>query len=295
MKFKIRIKGLPVAVMLPVIVACTPQKIPQTNNFQAPSLSPEIIAGIEQQSNNSPLSVVIANDLSGSRADHRIASLTLEQLQPLIAYISKHGGEIAFLSICDDSNRAAIRVKIPSPPVITKDDFQLVSVPVPPDRDKINAFDYPQALKEFENEEAKSQAQQAENQKILADKQSKRDLRQKEANQKLGAFKTQLQPELNRDATCQLTDIYSVIDRANLVLNEEQIGWSQSPKKFALFVTDGLDTRELQPVELTKDAELLLVNGSGSSGVFAEGSYKQFESVPSAVRYLVHIAQSKES
>lgn len=177
----------------------------------------------------------------------------------------------------------------------TKDDFQLLVEPTAPNYDSLNAFEVGKARQNFDVKSVKYQAELAENDEILLEKQNQQEQWQATARQQIEEFKTQLEPKLNREANCQQTDIYSVITSTNLIFNEERVNWSQPPKKFALYVTDGLHDADGQPVKLTKDAELLLVNGSGSTGIFTEGTYKQFEGVPNAINYLTQSVHSKKS
>lgn len=294
MKFKISIKVLPV-VMLPIIVACNPQKISQSNNALSPSLSPEIITWLEQQPTKPPTFLVIAKDNSLSTIEHHTPPLTLEQLQPILANISTYGGEIAFLGICGDYSEPALRLELPSPPLSTKNDFQLLVEPNLPDYDSMNAFKVSEARERFDIESAEYRAGLAKNDEILLKKKQELKQWQASANQQVEEFKVDLEPKLNREANCQQTDIYSTITRTNLISNEERVNWSKSPKKYALYVTDGLHDADGQPVELTEDVELLLVNGSGSTGIFAERKHKQFESLSGAVNYLIQPTHSKKS
>lgn len=241
---------------------------------------------LEQQgSHPAPIRIVVAMDFTGSREKHRILSLTLEDLQPLFALLKKVGGEIAFLAICESSNRPALRLHLESPPRLNAQDFQRVAAPVPPDKNG-NPFQLEEQQKQYEKEfAAYNQIQLANQQKLEAHKQQLARW-QSAADTKIQQYQAQLKPLLSQPSNCQHTDIGGAVTRANLFLAEDTSTWSVPPKNYAVFITDGLDTVGQKPVAFNGETEVFLVNGSGSKGVLAQLPHKSFESPTAAFRYL---------
>ena len=116
---------------------------------------------------------------------------------------------------------------------------------------------------------------------------------QTQNKQKIERLKTQIKPLLEQPAKCQETDLKTAIAKVALIAQEPRV---VKGKQFALFVTDGIDdvfgTTKRPTAKLPEDMEVLLVNGTGSSGIFADISHKRFESVDSAVNYIIETMEN---
>ena len=86
---------------------------------------------------------------------------------------------------------------------------------------------------------------------------------------------------------CPTTDLWGAIARADLILAEPTTVWSVSPTKYALFITDGIDTVGQPEVTFTSELEVILINGSGNTGIFSRLPHSRFESTMSALDHIV--------
>ncbi len=234
-----------------------------------------------------PLAISIINDVTGSAPEHRIQPVTLDQLKPIFDHLKQHGGEVAFISICDDSNRPALRITLDEPPrQLSASDLINPQPPVSPDK-KGNPLKMTELVREYE---AKIPNYQKDlNQDLQTVEQHKEQIQkgQTESEQKLKQSEEQIKLLLSQTPNCQNTDIWGAVTRTNLFLNEDRSNWTHRPQRYAVFITDGLHNTSHQPVQIESKTEILLVNGSGSVGVFQNLDYKSFESAPAAFRYLI--------
>lgn len=249
----------------------------------------------EQPPVGHPTKIALIKDETLSTETNRIAQMTPDEVQPLFTPLKQNGGEIALIGLCDNSDRPALRVHIPSPPRLSPSDLQQVNKPTAPDTRGVSPFKLAEINAEHQSQQVRYQQQEQENQAVIQQHQEKLTQWQTDTEQKLQAFSTQLQPFLEKPATCQSSNVYSALGRADTFLNEVDGSWAKAPKNFALLVTDGLHNTDTPSVQMHSDAEILLVNGgSGEKGIFANFQHRSFEAVSAAVRYLVEASASQE-
>lgn len=239
-----------------------------------------------------PTRIALVKDETLSSETHRIPPMTLGGVQPLLDLLKQKGGEIALIGLCNTSNRPALRVHIDSPPRLSASDLQQTDRPTAPDTRGVSPFKLAEIKAEDQNKFARYQQLEQENQAVIQQHQEELTQWQADTEQKLETFSTQLKPLLEKPATCTSTNVWSALRRADTFLGEVDGGWAKPPKNFALLVTDGLHNTDTPSVQMQSDAEILLVNGSGESGIFVNFQHRSFEAVSAAVRYLVVEASS---
>ena len=160
-------------------------------------------------------------------------------------------------------------------------------LPVEP-KNQGNAFTYRKEKDRYKQELVEYETLRQNDLQILAAHNNSVQEWQSQSEGKIKEFlTTQLQPILAHPVNCGSSDIQGGINRAKLFLGESDLTWRQTPREFAVFITDGLDNVGIQPAEFKNNAEVLLVNGAGSKGIFENIEHKAFESVPAAFQYLV--------
>lgn len=232
-----------------------------------------------------PIKVAIAIDLSGSIHSHRIALPQVEHLQPIFELLGEAGGELAIGLICDDSNQPLVRVRIDEPPRIALDAIAISSPPEAPDPNT-NPFDFVELHKAYLEELAKYQEETAEIGRHLDEQKKVVRQHQEHVENVLSIAQKKIEPLLAQEARCQETDLWGAVQRINIFLAEDDSDWSQPPKSYAIFVTDGLDTQQNTTTNIAPQTEILVVNGSGSVGIFAAIPHKSFEAFSSALNYV---------
>ncbi|MFM6121686.1 MAG: hypothetical protein ACKPEO_21510 [Sphaerospermopsis kisseleviana] len=221
-----------------------------------------------------PSIVNVGIDQSGSMQTARVAHAKLADVELVLNSLSRTGGTFAMSAICDRSDRPLIRETFPEPPRL-----DVTSIPAPPQRletGRGSPFKHQKQLKEYHKEaETYPQKITVIDQKLDTYKQQ---LEQYYTNnqQRINSLKPQIQTVLNQPRTCQATDIQKAVERANWLFNEPNT-LSQTPRKYAVFITDGLDTFFTNPAQLKAD-QVVLVNGSSNVGVFQSIQHQRFES-----------------
>lgn len=236
-----------------------------------------------------PVKIGAMLDKSGSASWTRVEQPRVKDFQKLLPLLLENGGELAVGVICDNSNRSLVRVRIEPRPVLVASGFHNPQMPQSPE-DGGNAFELQEIRQEYKQELA------AYNEQLEADRQTLENYRQKlqgwesESEERIKGFVPQLEPLLERPVDCQGTDIWGAIARTNLFLNENDAVWPQSPRRFAVFITDGIHEAEGKKTTVDGGTEVLLINGSASAGVFKNLKHQAFESVSSAFLYLTETA-----
>lgn len=279
-------------------VACNPQSdvtVQEVKTTEIISESTPVEQLIAQQPPvGHPTKIALIKDETLSTESHRIAPMTLGEIQPLLDLLEQNGGEIALIGLCENSDRPALRVHIPSPPRLSPSDLKQTDRPTAPDTRGVSPFKLAEINAQHQSQQVRYQQLQQENQAVIQQHQQALTQWQADTEQKLEAFSTQLKPLLGKPATCQSTNVWSALGRADTFLNEVG-GWTYPPRNFALLVTDGLHNTNTPSVQMRSDAEILLINGSGESGIFANFQHRSFEAVSAAVRYLIVEASSQEA
>ena len=246
----------------------------------------EVAKAIAQQPTKiPPASIGIFVDLSGSMTSARVAPLKLEYLQDVFKALQEAGGTIAFGAICDRSNRPLARITFPQPPRLEINQFNNPVKPEDPDSKRGNPFKKKKAKAEYEQHLQAYEQQAAQDRQTLANFQQRIATLKTENQAQIATIKPQVVAMLDRPRNCQSTDIQSAIQRANLLFQEPSTGFDQAPRRFAVFITDGLDTFSAKPARLNADT-VLLVNGTPGVGIFQTIPHTRYESPQGAVNYL---------
>ncbi|MGB3514151.1 MAG: hypothetical protein WBA93_34075 [Microcoleaceae cyanobacterium] len=246
----------------------------------------EVKTALQNQPQSPPVKIVIMTDKTGSVNWSRIEQPQLQDFQ-LLSPLLKNGGELAVGTFCYDSNRPLARVRVEQQPGLVKAGFNHPVAPVEP-KNQGNAFTYRKQKDEYKQKLAEYETLRQNDLQTLANYNNSVQQWQSQSEVKINQFMTtQLQPVLAHPVNCGSSDIQGGINRAELFLAESDATWRQTPQQFAVFITDGLDNVGIQPAEFKSNAEVLLVNGAGSKGIFEQIEHKAFESLPAAFQYLV--------
>ncbi len=247
----------------------------------------EVKTALQNQPQLPPIKMVIITDKTGSADWSRILQPQPQDFQSLLPLLRINGGELAIGNFCDDSNRPLERVRVEQQPLLEKAVFNHPVLPVEP-KNQGNAFTYRKEKDRYKQELVEYESRRQNDLQILAAHNNSVQEWQSQSEEKIKEFmKTQLQPILAHPVNCGSSDIQGGINRAKLFLGESDLTWRQTPREFAVFITDGLDNVGIQPAEFKNNAEVLLVNGAGSKGIFENIEHKAFESVPAAFQYLL--------
>jgi len=278
------------AILASLLVSCAGKvdsKAPSHNT--SPTISEpstEVKKALANQPQSPPVKMVIITDKTGSADWSRIEQPELKDFQSLLLLLKKNGGELAVGNFCDDSNLALARLRVEQQPVLEKAVFNHPVPPVKP-TNQGNAFQYRKDMDEYKENFAEYETLHQQDLQILAEYNNSVQEWQTQSEEKIKEFMTgQLQPILARPVDCGMSDIQGGINRAKLFLAESDATWRQTPEKFAVFITDGLDNVGMEAAEFDTDAEVLLVNGAASKGIFDNIEHQAFESVPAAFQYL---------
>jgi hypothetical protein len=106
-------------------------------------------------------------------------------------------------------------------------------------------------------------------------------------DQKMAAFQDRLAMLLKSPADAGRTDVWSAVRRAEAFQAEPDDCWRSTPIKYTVLVTDGEDNVRRKNVEIRSGSKILVVNGAGTPGCLENLQPDRFESVPSAVQYIV--------
>ena len=236
-----------------------------------------------------PFKVVMLLDFSGSSSEHRIQMPSAETLQPLLEAIAAGGGVMALGGICNDSNQPFTRLAIAEPPKFAAEKLHNPTPPSPVDETAVNPLRLPEKQREFDLALAEYNQRKAEDEALIGQHQQAMEAHQSAVQAEIAAFSDAIAPLLTRPVDCGHTDLWGGLQRADLLLSEDSSIWSTSPDTYLLVVSDGLDTRGKAAVTLTSSPEVLLINGSGSVGIFADLEHKAFESVDAAIAHLASV------
>lgn len=234
-----------------------------------------------------PSQVVLHVDQSGSINLARVAPMSYSDVEPVLKALSETGGTFAMGAICDRSNRPLVRTTFPEAPRMN-----LNSIPTPPDSPDTtrgNPYKNRERLKQYEEAMAAYQDKATPIKQQLIAYQQELQQHQAENHQRIEDLQPQIETLLNQPRNCQHTDIQSAVERANLLFDEPP-AFSQPPRTYAVFLTDGLDSFSSQPAQLNADS-VLLVNGSGDMGIFQSVDHKRFESPTAALTVLAQWIQ----
>jgi len=219
-------------------------------------------------SNLKPIKVVCMIDKTLSSKETRTEPCGQDTFKPLLAALCKSGGEAAFGIISDTSNSTFLRIRIlPSPPK-----------PQMPEQ-KDNAFIVARLMEDYR---AKKAIYQNEYQKWQAS-----------ADAEVQEFMPKLEELIAQPATYRKTEIYEALRRATLFLTEPDMAFPESLPRHIVFISDCIhDASSAAPMKhLNINAKLVIANGSGSVGSISALNPICFESVSSALRFVIQDSQ----
>lgn len=208
-----------------------------------------------------PVRLVVFGDKTASTVETVTPQLSPEDFELLFDVLRSVGGELAYGSICANSDRPLLRLVIQEPP------FQ-----PEPAAAEANVFRRHDMAKVLRREQAAFAAAEAE--------------WQQETDRRIARFLESLRPLLAQPATCGRTDIVGALERADLYLSEPTIAWSMPPREFAILVSDGQDNVRRGPVQWKRSAQILIINGTGGLGALQALGPVRFESVSAALGFV---------
>lgn len=214
----------------------------------------------KQPAPHAPIKIVVFQDKTGSANTTRTEQLTEQDFALPIRLLRCTGGELAVGIVDDVSNTSLARLRIeppPTPPVALQ-----VS----------NVFERAQ--------------QDAAFQQHLNDYNEAVNKWRAETDSRAGAFLAQISKVLQQKSNARKTNVWSAISRADLFLNESDATWPRPTRRYAVFNSDGVDTARSKPIAIKSGAQLILVNGIGSTGVFQSLNPERFESVQAAFQFI---------
>ena len=208
-----------------------------------------------------PLRLVIMQDKTGSGSVNRTPQLVWADLQPVLEYIARCGGELAIGTIRAQSNLSLIRVFVPEPPQ---------AVPAPKYRG--TPFDIARLRRQHDSALARFSAEA-----------KARDARVDSAT---ASVRPAIEALLRAPNNSKRTDVWGSISRCGYFLNEPG-EWHQSPRLVALQISDAIDNMGAPSVPLPEGAKLFLVNGAPSLGALAALHPIRLESITAATRAIL--------
>jgi hypothetical protein len=240
---------------------------------------------LRQSKATTPIKIVVAIDQSGSMEDARVNYVNFADLQPILQKLEQSGGEIAVSAICDHSNRPLERLSLPESPKI---DEKFLTLPAPVSQlvDEGSPFEKDDREKAHAAKVASYNSQIEQINTAITDHKKQLQLHRQDAQKLIGEAKPKIEMILKSPRDCQNTDIQSSLNRAKWYFEEST---SKPHKRFALFITDGLDSFSEAPASLPSDAKVILVNGSRNVGIFNKIKHDRFESPKTAIAHLVDL------
>jgi len=191
----------------------------------------------------------------------RVPPMTVEGIEPLLRLLDRRGGELAYGIISDRSNRGLVRIVIPDPP----------PEPVEPDS-RQNPFLLVEERAAFD--------------KKMGEYREAMDRRKAVVVQQMNFFRDQVGKLTALPRNAPQTDIWGAVRRLELYMNEP-LASKVPPHRYAIFATDGIDTSGAPKSRFESGTVLIVVNGSASLGAMEELEPQRFESLESAVAFVL--------
>jgi hypothetical protein len=213
-----------------------------------------------QTPQRNPIRMAVFQDKSGSANTTRTEQLTEQDFASPIGLLRCTGGELAVGIVDDVSNTSLVRLRIEPPPT------------APVVLDVSNVFERAQ--------------QDAAFQERLNEYKEGVNKWRAETDSRAGAFLARISEVLQQKSNAKKTNVWSALSRADLFLNESDATWPRSTRRYAVFNSDGVDTARSKPVAIKSGARLIVVNGTGSTGVFQSLNPERFESVQAAFQFI---------
>jgi hypothetical protein len=229
-----------------------------------------------------PSIVNIGVDQSGSMNSARVAKTEYADVETVLNVVSKTGGTFALSAICSRSDKPLTRVSFPQPP-----NLGITAIPTPPQRpdtSKGSPFKHRKLLDKYDVKVEEYEQQIAEINQKLDNHKQQLEQQQQRNQQNINQIKPAIKTVLDSPRDCQATDIQRAVYRAKWLFNEPH-NFSDKPRHYAVFITDGLDSFSKESVKLTAD-KIILVNGSAEMGIFQSLKHDRFESPNAALQML---------
>jgi hypothetical protein len=214
----------------------------------------------KQPAPHAPIKIVVFQDKTGSANTTRTEQLTELEFASPISLLRCAGGELAVGIVDDVSNTSLARLRIEPPPTLEVEG---------------------QASNVFERAQ-----QDAASQQRLNDYNQAVNKWRAETDKRVGVFLAQISKVLQQRPNAKMTNVWSAVSRADLFLSESDATWPRPTRRYAIFNSDGVDTARSKPIAIKSGAQLIVVNGIGSTGVFQSLNPERFESIQAAFQFI---------
>ncbi|MEA5554829.1 hypothetical protein VB713_28300 [Anabaena cylindrica UHCC 0172] len=258
---KIKLIYLSLLTILFLASACTQVPKSDTNQIILATTNQEAKVSnfLKNDTAKNPLRIVILIDKSSSMSGARVESVTLKDIEPIFQTLKSHGGEIAIGQICEDSNKPLKRLQIPDIKALKSIDLN--NTPKPQRDNTGGSFDKVEKEKKYQKKLEQYQKEIDGNVKTLEQHQQDLAKRLKDAEAEITKFQADIQPLLNERTNCGATDVWGGIKRSEVFLQEDSQIWHNSPRKFAVLISDGFHNTGVKPITVKGDSQYILVNG----------------------------------
>lgn len=218
----------------------------------------------------SPVKVALLGDKTSSTELTRTPQIRAEDFTPLVELISRCGGEVALGFVTDDSNRSLVRLRAEVPE----------AAPESPKLNGMPAFEAARVQDDYRKKKAEHERKMA--------KWSEQIERNKDR------FERDAQEWLSKQPNFTSSDVWGALKRAELFIDEDPASWAQNPHRYIVLVSDAQDNINRPEVTLSSETRLILVNGSANVGSLQRLNPHRFESLDSAIRYIVSSEDNKQ-
>jgi len=213
-----------------------------------------------------PVDIAAIPDKSRSGPANRTPELRLDHLAPVLDLLRVCGGQLAIGFINEQSNRPLTRLYVPAPPALR---------PLARPDMEGNPFLAAQELERYRDDSTHYAHERARH-RVHVDS-------------LIEDFSRRIADALLAPPEAGATDVFSVLARAEHFHAEPSI-WPSPSVKITVLITDAIDTvgAPRVPAPLPSGAQLLLVSGIPDVGVLEPYHPVRFESIESAIRYVIH-------
>jgi hypothetical protein len=215
-----------------------------------------------------PIRIVIFQDKTGSSSQTITPQLNVNDVEPLIEYITDNGTELGLGIIDKMSNMPLVRLFLEPP---------LRNFTEPADG---NPFLLIKQRQEYQSKlERYNRAM---------------DSYRVQTEAEVNSFRESAKLLLAQSPDASQTNIYDAIAKSNLYFCEDGT-YQSSVKSYLVLISDGQhNAKGISRVDLKSGVKLILINGSASVGPLAYLQPKCFESFKSSIRYILADAGNKE-
>ncbi|MBV9242963.1 MAG: VWA domain-containing protein [Acidobacteria bacterium] len=223
-------------------------------------LTPEEVRQIEDGVCGGKVRVFVAIDQTLSMKTAGTRSVTIEQFDPLIRKMLQCSGELAVGFIREGPGTGTERLFFPDLP-------KLPERPVKQDGEE--SYEFSDRLDAYNV--------------ALVDYKKQAETRRNEMKPKIDDFLARVQSSLERKPATS-TDFNSILNIANTFLSEGVDGSNVDTRRFAIVLSDGIDTRGRPRFRFTSQATVYWVNATTDERKLAGLNVSRVESFDAAVR-----------